>query len=93
MLEFWDCTTSVVGANSPLFGWIRLDVELNKDLSYISGTVSFGIARLICVSFGITRLICASFGITRLICVSFGVIKLIGVSDGKGNARGRPKDV
>ncbi|TYK05034.1 gag-protease polyprotein [Cucumis melo var. makuwa] len=34
--RFWGVTTSVVGANSPLFGWIRLDVELNKDFSYSS---------------------------------------------------------
>ncbi|KAA0047921.1 hypothetical protein E6C27_scaffold133G002050 [Cucumis melo var. makuwa] len=71
-----------------------------------SGTVSFGIPRLICVSFAITRLICASFGITRLICASFGITRLICASfeitrlicasDGitrlmcKGLARGRP---
>ncbi|KAA0032317.1 hypothetical protein E6C27_scaffold219G001740 [Cucumis melo var. makuwa] len=35
-LEFWGFTASVVGANSPLFGCIRLDVELNKDISYSS---------------------------------------------------------
>ncbi|KAA0051543.1 pol protein [Cucumis melo var. makuwa] len=148
-LRFWGVTTSVVGANSPLFGWIRLDVELNKNFSYssgkgflttgpqtevrnlksvvgalvmelcrggtkrsktscvdvlgfelrrntvrrfsmdcgvtvsftygvayLTGTVSFGIPRLICVSFEIARLICASFEITRLIC--------------KGMARSRP---
>ncbi|TYK22833.1 hypothetical protein E5676_scaffold115G00100 [Cucumis melo var. makuwa] len=28
---------SVVGTNSPLFEWIRLDVELNKDFSYSLG--------------------------------------------------------
>ncbi|TYK15032.1 hypothetical protein E5676_scaffold45G00740 [Cucumis melo var. makuwa] len=67
-LRFSGVTASVVGANSPLFGWIRLDVELNKDFSYSSGTVSFGITRLICVSFGITRLMCAFYGTTRLLC-------------------------
>ncbi|TYK26210.1 hypothetical protein E5676_scaffold111G001390 [Cucumis melo var. makuwa] len=36
-LEFWGFTTSTVGANSPLLGWIRVDVELNKDFSYSSG--------------------------------------------------------
>ncbi|KAA0068152.1 hypothetical protein E6C27_scaffold238G001190 [Cucumis melo var. makuwa] len=36
-LKFWGFTASVVGANSPLLGWIRLDVELSKDFSYISG--------------------------------------------------------
>ncbi|KAA0040200.1 hypothetical protein E5676_scaffold190G00240 [Cucumis melo var. makuwa] len=36
-LRFWGVTASVVGANSPLFGWIRLNVELNKDFSYSSG--------------------------------------------------------
>ncbi|TYK26816.1 hypothetical protein E5676_scaffold260G00010 [Cucumis melo var. makuwa] len=36
-LRFWGVATSVVGTNSPLFGWIRLDVELNKDFSYSSG--------------------------------------------------------
>ncbi|KAA0067946.1 SH3 domain-containing protein C23A1.17-like [Cucumis melo var. makuwa] len=87
-LRFWGVTASVVGANSPLFGWIRLDVELNKDFSYssvnfiygvayLTDMVSFGIPRLICVSFGITRLKCASFGITRLICASFGITGLI----------------
>ncbi|TYK29872.1 hypothetical protein E5676_scaffold208G001230 [Cucumis melo var. makuwa] len=37
MLEFRSVTASVVGTNSPLFEWIRLDVELNKEFSYISG--------------------------------------------------------
>ncbi|KAA0063707.1 gag/pol protein [Cucumis melo var. makuwa] len=41
-LRFWGVTASVVGANSPLFGWICLDVELNKDFSYSSGN---GMAR------------------------------------------------
>ncbi|KAA0026157.1 gag protease polyprotein [Cucumis melo var. makuwa] len=68
-LEFWGFMTSAVGANSPLLGFIY-------GVAYLTGTVSFGIPRLICASFGITRLICASFGITRLIC--------------KGNARDRP---
>ncbi|KAA0034011.1 hypothetical protein E5676_scaffold1418G00150 [Cucumis melo var. makuwa] len=36
-LRFWGITASVVGANSPLFGGIRLDVELNKDFSYSLG--------------------------------------------------------
>ncbi|KAA0060063.1 hypothetical protein E6C27_scaffold160G00260 [Cucumis melo var. makuwa] len=36
-LEFRSVTASVVGTNSPLFGWIRLNVELNKEFSYISG--------------------------------------------------------
>ncbi|KAA0061988.1 hypothetical protein E6C27_scaffold89G002930 [Cucumis melo var. makuwa] len=36
-LRFCGVTTSVIGANSPLFEWIRLDVELNKDFSYSSG--------------------------------------------------------
>ncbi|KAA0041631.1 hypothetical protein E5676_scaffold242G00130 [Cucumis melo var. makuwa] len=36
-LRFSGVTASVVGANSPLFGWIRLDVELNKNFSYSSG--------------------------------------------------------
>ncbi|KAA0051683.1 hypothetical protein E5676_scaffold234G00210 [Cucumis melo var. makuwa] len=35
MLRFWGVTASVFGANSPLFGWICVNVELNKDLSYI----------------------------------------------------------
>ncbi|KAA0055514.1 Ulp1-like peptidase [Cucumis melo var. makuwa] len=35
-LRFWGVTTSVVGANSLLFGWIRLDVKLNRDFSYSS---------------------------------------------------------
>ncbi|KAA0056233.1 hypothetical protein E6C27_scaffold41454G00010 [Cucumis melo var. makuwa] len=35
-LEFRSVTTSVVGTNSPLFGWICLDVELNKQFSHIS---------------------------------------------------------
>ncbi|KAA0067506.1 mucin-19-like isoform X6 [Cucumis melo var. makuwa] len=38
-LGFWGVTARVVGANSPLFGWIRLDVELNKDFSYSSGAM------------------------------------------------------
>ncbi|TYK18895.1 gag-protease polyprotein [Cucumis melo var. makuwa] len=46
-------------------------------VAYLTGTVSFGIPRVIYVSFGITRLIYASFEITRLICVSFGITKLI----------------
>ncbi|TYK14163.1 ty3-gypsy retrotransposon protein [Cucumis melo var. makuwa] len=97
-LEFRSVTTSVVGTNSPLFEWIRLDVELNKEFSYISdcgvtvsfiyeveyltGMMSFGILRLVCVTFGITRLICASFGITRLISVSFEITRLICASFG-----------
>ncbi|TYK18023.1 hypothetical protein E5676_scaffold306G003420 [Cucumis melo var. makuwa] len=36
-LRFWSVTVSVVGANSPLFGWICLDVELNNDFTYSSG--------------------------------------------------------
>ncbi|KAA0047214.1 hypothetical protein E5676_scaffold1109G00010 [Cucumis melo var. makuwa] len=36
-LEFRSVTASVVGTNSPLFGWIHLDVELNKEFCYISG--------------------------------------------------------
>ncbi|KAA0045421.1 pol protein [Cucumis melo var. makuwa] len=36
-LEFWGFTASIVGANSPLLGWNRLDVKLNKDCSYSSG--------------------------------------------------------
>ncbi|TYK27672.1 hypothetical protein E5676_scaffold569G00130 [Cucumis melo var. makuwa] len=36
-LRFWGVMASVVGRNSPLFGWICLDVELNKDFSYTSG--------------------------------------------------------
>ncbi|KAA0062819.1 hypothetical protein E5676_scaffold986G00220 [Cucumis melo var. makuwa] len=32
-LEFRSVTASVVGTNSSLFGWIRLDVELNKELA------------------------------------------------------------
>ncbi|TYK07522.1 hypothetical protein E5676_scaffold702G00080 [Cucumis melo var. makuwa] len=38
-------------------------------VTYLTGTVSFGIPRLICVCFGIMRLILASDGITRLIDV------------------------
>ncbi|KAA0054233.1 gag-protease polyprotein [Cucumis melo var. makuwa] len=41
-LKFSGVTASVVRVNSPLFGWIRLDVELNKDFSYSS---SNGMAR------------------------------------------------
>ncbi|TYK07757.1 hypothetical protein E5676_scaffold1737G00290 [Cucumis melo var. makuwa] len=40
MLRFWGVTASVVGTNSPLFGWIHLDVVLNKDFSYSSGLLS-----------------------------------------------------
>ncbi|TYJ98658.1 hypothetical protein E5676_scaffold507G00480 [Cucumis melo var. makuwa] len=36
-LELRSVTASVVRTNSPLFGWIRLDVKLNKKFSYISG--------------------------------------------------------
>ncbi|KAA0053323.1 hypothetical protein E6C27_scaffold102G001480 [Cucumis melo var. makuwa] len=75
-VKFLGFTIGLVGDSPPLLGWIRLDVELNKDFSNISGTVSFGTPQLICASFGISRLICASFEITRLIC--------------KGNVRGRP---
>ncbi|KAA0042017.1 Cysteine-rich RLK (RECEPTOR-like protein kinase) 8 [Cucumis melo var. makuwa] len=32
-------TASVVEVNSPLFGWICLDIELNKDFSYSSGAM------------------------------------------------------
>ncbi|KAA0037354.1 hypothetical protein E6C27_scaffold278G00480 [Cucumis melo var. makuwa] len=81
-LRFSGVTASVVGTNSPLFGRIRLGVQLNKDFSYSLGTVSFGITRLIYASFGITRLICASFEITRLLCVSFGITRLICASFG-----------
>ncbi|KAA0025387.1 hypothetical protein E6C27_scaffold1220G00170 [Cucumis melo var. makuwa] len=110
-LEFRSFTASAVGANSPMLGWIRLDVDLNENLAtfqlerycdccrwfsidcgvtvnficeveYLTGMVSFGIPRLICVSFGITRLICASFRITRLICASFGITRLICASFG-----------
>ncbi|TYK03424.1 hypothetical protein E5676_scaffold121G00220 [Cucumis melo var. makuwa] len=76
-LEFLGFTTCVVWSNSPLLGWMRLDVDLNKDFSYISGMASFRIPRLICVSSGITRLICVSSGITRLISASSGITKLI----------------
>ncbi|KAA0035751.1 hypothetical protein E6C27_scaffold403G00230 [Cucumis melo var. makuwa] len=79
-LEFLGFTTGLVGDSPPLLGWIRLDVELNKDFSNISGTVSFGTPRLICVFFGITRLICVSFRITRLICASFEITRMIYVS-------------
>ncbi|KAA0026032.1 gag-protease polyprotein [Cucumis melo var. makuwa] len=48
-LEFMSVTASVVGTNSPLFGWIRLDVELNKDFSYSSGTKGLEISWLDCV--------------------------------------------
>ncbi|TYK31664.1 pol protein [Cucumis melo var. makuwa] len=172
-LRFWGVTASVVGTNSPLFGyslskgflttgprteienvvthmlkfvvgtlvmelcrggikvrkplvlpidalgfelrrsivrWFSIDcgvtVSFIYGVVYLTGMVSFGIPRLICVSFGITRLICASFRITRLICVSFGITKLICASFGitglicasfgitrlicKGMARGRP---
>ncbi|TYK26010.1 hypothetical protein E5676_scaffold1567G00150 [Cucumis melo var. makuwa] len=41
-LEFWGFTTSEVGANSLMLGWIRVDVELNKDFNYSSGN---GMAR------------------------------------------------
>ncbi|KAA0033017.1 hypothetical protein E5676_scaffold121G00340 [Cucumis melo var. makuwa] len=54
----WGFTTDLVGDSLPLLGWIRVDIKLNKYFSYISGTVSFEITRLICASFGITRLIC-----------------------------------
>ncbi|TYK01663.1 gag protease polyprotein [Cucumis melo var. makuwa] len=90
--------------------WFSIDygvtVSFIYKVVYLTGTVSFGIPRLICVSFGITRLICASFGITRLICASFGITRLICASFGiirlicasfgitrlmcKGMARGRP---
>ncbi|KAA0032012.1 mucin-19-like isoform X6 [Cucumis melo var. makuwa] len=92
-LEFRSVTTSVVGANSSLFGWICLDVELNKDCSYSSGAMLLtGIVMsmdyenlnviLICASFGITRLICAFFEITRLLRASFGITRLIYASFG-----------
>ncbi|KAA0048091.1 hypothetical protein E6C27_scaffold385G001670 [Cucumis melo var. makuwa] len=68
-------------------------------VAYHTGTMSFGIPRLICVSFGITRLICAPFGITRLICgsfgitrlkcASFGITRLICASDGIGKGMAR----
>ncbi|KAA0040981.1 hypothetical protein E5676_scaffold228G00170 [Cucumis melo var. makuwa] len=32
-LEFLGFTASVVGVNSPLLGWIHLDIDLNKDCS------------------------------------------------------------
>ncbi|KAA0051529.1 hypothetical protein E5676_scaffold610G00390 [Cucumis melo var. makuwa] len=51
-------------------------------VAYLTGMVSFGIPRLICVSFEITRLTYASFGITRLICVSFRITRLICASFG-----------
>ncbi|KAA0051540.1 ty3-gypsy retrotransposon protein [Cucumis melo var. makuwa] len=92
-LKFWGVTASVVGANSPLFGWIRLDVELNKDFSYSSDDLVWTVGVTVnftywvaylkgTVSFGIPRLICVSFGITRLICASFGITRLICASDG-----------
>ncbi|KAA0057118.1 hypothetical protein E5676_scaffold371G00070 [Cucumis melo var. makuwa] len=39
-LEFWGFTASAVGANSPLLGWTRVDVKLNKDFSKISAVPS-----------------------------------------------------
>ncbi|KAA0038216.1 hypothetical protein E6C27_scaffold270G00540 [Cucumis melo var. makuwa] len=130
-LRFWAVTTSVVGANSPLFGGFvehrieqgfeqhfsyvverlrvrkslvlpvdalgfelrrstvrrfsincRVTVSFIYEVAYLTGMVSFGISRLICVSFGIMRQICASFGITRLIYVSFGIMRLIRASFG-----------
>ncbi|KAA0052294.1 hypothetical protein E5676_scaffold113G001150 [Cucumis melo var. makuwa] len=66
--------------------WFSIDcgvtVSFIYGVAYLTGMVSFGIPRLICVSFGITKLICASFGITRLICVSFGITRLICASFG-----------
>ncbi|TYK27786.1 gag protease polyprotein [Cucumis melo var. makuwa] len=90
--------------------WFSIDcgvtISFIYGVVYLTGTVSFGIPRLICVSFeinrlicaafGITRLMCASFGITRLICASFRITRLICASFGitrlmcKGMARGRP---
>ncbi|TYK31666.1 hypothetical protein E5676_scaffold398G00180 [Cucumis melo var. makuwa] len=79
--------------------WFSIECEVTVSfiygVVYLTGMVSFGIPRLICVSFRITRLICASFGITRLICVSFGITRLICASFEimrlmyKGMARGR----
>ncbi|KAA0051462.1 hypothetical protein E6C27_scaffold55G002230 [Cucumis melo var. makuwa] len=64
-----------------IVGWFSIDcgvtVSFIYEVVYLTGMVSFGISRLICVSFEITRWICASFGITRLICVSFGITRLI----------------
>ncbi|KAA0051238.1 gag-protease polyprotein [Cucumis melo var. makuwa] len=56
---------------------VRVTVSFIYGVAYLTGTVSFGIPRVIYVSFGITRLIYASFEITRLICVSFGITRLI----------------
>ncbi|KAA0058332.1 gag protease polyprotein [Cucumis melo var. makuwa] len=93
-LEFKSFTASAVGANSPLIGRISMDcgvtVSFTYGVAYLTGTVSFGIPRLICVSFGITRLICAFFGITRLICASFEIIRLVRVwrgADRRGTRR------
>ncbi|KAA0048696.1 reverse transcriptase [Cucumis melo var. makuwa] len=87
------------GLGRSTFRWFSIGcgvtVSFIYGVVYLTGMVSFGIPRLICVSFGITRLICASFGITRLICVSFGITRLICASFGitrlmcKGMARGR----
>ncbi|KAA0051108.1 clumping factor A [Cucumis melo var. makuwa] len=44
-LEFTSVTASVVGTNSPLFGWIRLDGELNKEFSYISDVLGIELRR------------------------------------------------
>ncbi|TYJ96450.1 retrotransposon protein, putative, Ty3-gypsy sub-class [Cucumis melo var. makuwa] len=65
----------------------RVTVSFIYGIAYHTGTVSFGIPRLICVSFGITRLICASFWITRLICASDGIIRLIDVRVWRGADR------
>ncbi|KAA0046947.1 ty3-gypsy retrotransposon protein [Cucumis melo var. makuwa] len=66
--------------------WFSIDcgvmVSFICGVDYLTGMVSFGIPRLICVSFRITRLIFASFGMTRLICVSFGITILICASFG-----------
>ncbi|TYJ97661.1 hypothetical protein E5676_scaffold37G00260 [Cucumis melo var. makuwa] len=41
-LGFFGFTANLVGVNYPLLGWIRLDANLNKNFSYISGN---GMAR------------------------------------------------
>ncbi|TYK22197.1 mucin-19-like isoform X13 [Cucumis melo var. makuwa] len=81
----WSYVVEGLRLRKPLV-WFSIDcgvtVSFIYEVVYLTGMVSFGISRLICVSFKITRWICASFGITRLICVSFGITRLICASFG-----------
>ncbi|TYK14639.1 ty3-gypsy retrotransposon protein [Cucumis melo var. makuwa] len=90
VLEFLGFTADLVGDSLPLLGWIRVDVELNKDFSQLSDALGFELRRIIVrwfsiecgvtISFiyGVVYLTSmVSFGIPRLICVSFGITRLI----------------